>query len=99
METITSFAFSLENELNPPHRQQSGLEESFPSVGPQLVHEDTHIRTFPLGREIRAPHVQGPSLSFQHYQNLTSFRNSQLHYSFYKKTTSKSETRKKSLKT
>lgn len=94
METVTSFAFSLEHELNPPHRQRSGLEESFPSVGPQLVPEGTHIRTFPLGREIRAPHIQGPSLSFQHYQKLTAFHNSQLHYSFYKKTTSKSETRK-----
>lgn len=32
-ETITSFAFSLENGLNPPNQQKSGLEESFPVSG------------------------------------------------------------------
>ena len=80
METITSFAFFLGNGLYPPNQQQSELEKSFQSMGAGLVH--THMGTFPLETEVRAPHTQVPSLSFQHHQNLISFRNGQLHYSF-----------------
>lgn len=82
MGTITSFAFSLEHGLSPPNQQQFGLKEYLHSVGAVLAQDCTHNRTLPLEREIGVPHIQNPSLSFQHHQNLTSFHNSQLHYSF-----------------
>lgn len=82
METITSFAFSLEHGLSPSNQQQSGLRECFHSVGAALAQDCTHIRTLPLEREIGVSHIQNPSLSFQHHQNLTPLHNSQLHYSF-----------------
>lgn len=82
MGTITSFAFPLEHGLSPPNQQQSGLEECSHLVGVALAQDCTHIRTLPLEREIGVSHIQNPSLSFQYHQNLTSFHNSQLHYSF-----------------
>lgn len=82
METVTSFAFSLENGPYPPSQEQSGLTESFQPVGTGLIPKGTHTGAFPLGRETRAPHKQDPSLSLQHHENLTSFHSSQSHYSF-----------------